>query len=71
MNKSPGKVAEDPSPAKSKRVVASNKAGGSKSKKQKCTVIVEVELKVDDSSSLNRRSYSSLKNNNKLNTSGC
>ncbi|VVB05224.1 unnamed protein product [Arabis nemorensis] len=46
MTKSPGKVTEDPSPGKLKRVVASDKGGGSKSKKQKCTAIVKVESKV-------------------------
>ncbi|VVB15262.1 unnamed protein product [Arabis nemorensis] len=49
MTKSPGKATnttEDPSPVKSKRAVASNKTGGSKSKKKKCTTIVKVESKV-------------------------
>lgn len=49
MTKSLGKAihtTKDPPLAKSKRVVASGKAGGSKSKKQKCTAIVKVESKV-------------------------
>ncbi|VVA91988.1 unnamed protein product [Arabis nemorensis] len=49
MTKSPGKAtntAENPSPVKSKRAGASDKAGGSKSKKQKCTAIVKVKSKV-------------------------
>ncbi|VVB12315.1 unnamed protein product [Arabis nemorensis] len=49
MTKSSGNAtntAEDSSPVKSKRAVASDKAGGLKSKKHKCTAIVKVESKV-------------------------